>query len=177
MIILPIIILVISTVGLKSFGTIEHIWEVGPLDYVVYYREVAHDTRATYGVILDTSSPFTIAYTSLLVVTHYLFKPYVWEVDGWLDLYASFEGLFRMLLVVGSLLLWQSSNKSLRSKRRFLIVIYFFITLIWAYGTTNYGTSIRHNLVHYWIIVILGTPFISSLVTNFFQVKRIRQMN
>ncbi|MCG8344626.1 MAG: hypothetical protein MI685_05625, partial [Chlorobiales bacterium] len=37
-----------------------------------------------------------------------------------------------------------------------LLILYFINSVMWALGTKNYGTAIRHHLVPYWIIVLLG---------------------
>ena len=89
----------------------QQLWEYGPLEYVIYYRNVAHNTRATYGIILDTSTLFTTFYTSIMVVIHYLFEPFIWKVEGWLDIYAPFESILRFILLLGSIRLWLISNK------------------------------------------------------------------
>ena len=99
----PSTIILILSVGLSSFGSIQQLWEYGPLEYVIYYRNVAHKTRATYGIILDTSTLFTTFYTSIMVVIHYLFEPFIWKIEGWLDNYAFFESILRFILLVGSI--------------------------------------------------------------------------
>lgn len=39
---------------------------------------------------------------------------------------------------------------------------------MWALGTKNYGMAIRHHLVPYWIIVLLGTPVLAESLNKFF---------
>ena len=110
-----------------------------------------------------------------MVVIHYLFEPFLWKINGWLDLYASFEGVLRFILLFGSIRLWLTVNNIQKFNLGFMLIMYFLVTLVFAYGTTNYGTSIRHNLVSYWIIGILGSPFLFSLLKSFFKPHRIKR--
>ena len=39
-----------------------------------------------------------------------------------------------------------------------MILLYFTITFLWAIGTVNYGTSIRHHVMSWWILTVVGVP-------------------
>ena len=39
-----------------------------------------------------------------------------------------------------------------------LLLLFFSMSFLWAVGTTNYGTAIRHNMLIWWILVIGGVP-------------------
>ena len=41
---------------------------------------------------------------------------------------------------------------------RFLLVIYLSMSFLWALGTINYGTGMRHHVVAVWIVIMLGIP-------------------
>ncbi|MCG8345756.1 MAG: hypothetical protein MI685_11450, partial [Chlorobiales bacterium] len=49
-----------------------------------------------------------------------------------------------------------------------LLILYFINSVMWALGTKNYGTAIRHHLVPYWIIVLLGAPIVSEYLKMLF---------
>jgi hypothetical protein len=48
-----------------------------------------------------------------------------------------------------------------------MLVLYFSMTLMWAVGTTNYGTAIRHHMLSWWIIVIVGIPPLIGKLSRF----------
>ena len=39
-----------------------------------------------------------------------------------------------------------------------MLILFFSMSIMWAVGTTNYGTAIRHNMLTWWILVIGGVP-------------------
>jgi hypothetical protein len=131
------------------------------LKYAVDFRtrlmfEMAPDSRANYGIMLDTSSLGSLIKTTALVYIYYLFAPFPWQITNWLDVYAFVESLLRFILILLSIISWYRSEGLQRSIWGLLLIIYFSMTLLWSTGTVNYGTSIRHHLLTNWIIVILG---------------------
>jgi len=41
-----------------------------------------------------------------------------------------------------------------------MILIYFMITAIWAFGSNNYGTALRHQMLSDWLLILLGMPIL-----------------
>ena len=116
--------------------------------------------RATYGFPVDLSSPFTIAYSSFALYLHYLFEPFPWHVKNIFDVVASIESILRLALI-GFSLKHLSRAHGVQFRLLFLMLILFFsMSFVWAMGTTNYGTAIRHNMVSWWILAITGTPLL-----------------
>ena len=132
-------------------------------EYAGSYRTRGAVGRTDYGVTLDTSTPARFAVTAVPALVYYLFSPFPWQVRSALDAVALVESLLRLVLFWGSLLAIRDSRGSPRRVRVLLLVIYIGMALLWALGTKAYGTGIRHNLVHYWIVVVLGTPHVASL--------------
>ncbi len=161
-----IIMFLVMYKGEKPFGIVEYLLDLGPLGYVEWYRSMAHDTRATYGTILDTSSFISTLTTTLLVLVHYLFEPFVWRIDEAIDLYAFFESMLRLVLLVSAISLWVGAKGENRPKIAYLLFLYFMIAIIWAMGTTNYGTSIRHNYTHNWILFLIGSHGIAQFISQ-----------
>ncbi len=128
------------------------------LDYVERYLDSSVRARATYGVLLDTSSWVSLALTSIPTIVYYLFAPFPWQVHNVVDLYAAFESVLRLVLIVFSVKAWRDAKGPARRICGFLLLLYFSMAFLWALGTINYGTSIRHHMVHFWIIVVLGVP-------------------
>jgi len=153
--------------GTRSFGALDLLINKGPLEYIEWYRSNAHNTRATYGKILDTDSLISTYTTLIMMIIHYLYEPFFWKVDRFIDLYANFESLLRAVFTISTLsLILYPENKS-RNHYIYLLVLYFLIASIWSFGTTNYGTSIRHNITHNWIIIVLGSYGVGNFIKQF----------
>ena len=138
------------------------------LDYVEVYRErsTSLDARATYNVTLDTSSLSGFATSVGFIMGYYLFSPFPWQVNTVLDLFAAGESLLRLILILFSIRLWRKSSGFQRKVFGFLLILYFTMTILWAAGTTNYGTAIRHHMVNYWIIALIGGSGLSIFVSR-----------
>lgn len=54
---------------------------------------------------------------------------------------------------------------------RFLLILYFSMSLLWAMGTINYGTAMRHHIVPFWILVVLGAPPKLDRFARLFRIK------
>lgn len=124
--------------------------------------------RAIYGITLDVSSPISLMKSVWLIYIYYLYAPFPWQVTNWLDIYGAAESLIRFLLITFSILFWFRTKGIQRRIWGLFLVIYFSMTFLWAMGTVNYGTSIRHHVLTNWIIIILGGPGLIDFVARQF---------
>ena len=162
--------------NIKGSEVIESFLSGNGLKYAAEYRtklmfEDAPNARANYGIILDTSSVITLIRSTLLMFVCYLFAPFPWQVTNWLDLYGIAESLLRFVLIAFSVVSWYRADGVQRRIWGLLLVIYFSMTFLWAIGTVNYGTSIRHHVLTNWIIIILGGPRLIDFVLRQFRKK------
>lgn len=146
---------------IQGLGTLASVFSGKGLKYAADYRtglmfEVAPNARANYGILLDTSSVESLIKTTSLIYIYYLFAPFPWQIVNWLDVYALTESLLRFILIIFSLIYWYKADGVKRRTWGLFLIIYFSMTFLWAMGTVNYGTSIRHHLLTNWIIVITG---------------------
>ncbi len=141
--------------------------DIALLERVAWYRGVATVSRASYGIALDLSSPFTIIYTSLMLYIHYLFAPFPWQISHVLDVYALIESFSRLVLICFALKNWRNAYGAQRRLLGLMLVLFFSVTFLWAVGTTNFGQAIRHNMLSWWIIVILGVPPLMEKLKRF----------
>lgn len=172
--------------NIKGLGTVKSFLSGKGLEYVVEYRirllnpqplylltfEEAPRSRADYGILLDTSSLGSLIRTTSLVFLYYLFAPFPWRVSNWLDLYALAESFLRFILIAFSIISWYWTDGIQRRIRGLLLVIYLSMTFLWAMGTVNYGTSIRHHILTNWIIIILG----GQVLIDFMVVRQFRRI-
>jgi len=159
---------------IRGLSAIEALLGGNIFDYIIDYRESAVLSRATYSVALDTSSWSSLLLTSVPVVFSYLFEPLPWHVKNLMDTYAMGESLLRLILITLSLQVWWRARGPIKKAYGLLLALYFSMAFMWALGTSNYGTAIRHNLVHYWIIVLLGVPALMARFEQFVGVVKKR---
>ena len=121
------------------------------------------------------SSPFMFIYSILNVYLHYLFAPFPWKVSNVLDFYASMESLLSLVLICFALKNWCNAYGTQRRLLGLMLVLYFSMTFLWAIGTTNYGTSMRHHMLSWWILVIAGLPLLMETLKRSFAGSLIRR--
>jgi hypothetical protein len=135
--------------------------KIGPaLELAERYREeaVAVLGRTSYGVMLDTSSVVGLVKTIPIVFVQYMFAPFPWQVGHVKDFLALLESMLRFVLLFFAVFSWRRSSGEVRSCYNFLIIIILGMELVWALGTINWGTAIRHRVPGYSVIVLLGAP-------------------
>ena len=167
-IMLPVIVfgLFAAAPNIQGMGTLALVADNQGLEYATKYREgsSATEARASYGIELDASAWWTFLYSSLNLYVHYLFAPFPWNIDSFADTIAAIEALWRMVLIFHSIKLWRSCHGLHRNLFGLMLLLYFSMTFLWALGTTNYGTAIRHHMPSYWLILVMGgPPFIDAV--------------
>lgn len=140
--------------------SLEAITQGDALEYAAQYRESgAKGARAEYGITLDTSSPIAFFQSAGLLFAYYMLAPFPWQISTGLDLVGTADSWFRALLIIFAISAWRSHPPGVTSSiHRLLIVLYFSMSFLWALGTINYGTGMRHHVVAIWIPLILGMP-------------------
>jgi hypothetical protein len=130
------------------------------LEVIEHFRQaaLAERGRATYGIMLDTSSVLGLVKTVSLVFVYYMFAPFPWQVENVKDIYALLESMLRFVLLFFAVSSWRKSSGEARSYYGFLLIVVLGMEFVWAMGSTNYGTAIRHHVLGYSVIVLLGAP-------------------
>jgi len=116
------------------------------------------DVRTNFSFILDTSSVLGIVTTVPMVFVEYMFAPFPWQVENAKDVWALLESMLRFVLLFFAVSSWRRSSGKVRSCYGFLLIAVLGMELVWALGTANWGTAVRHHIPGYGIIVLLGTP-------------------
>jgi hypothetical protein len=150
-------IVVLTEMGLTGSAVVA-LMKMDVFEAIQGYRDGMPTSRATYDVTIDLNSIFTIVYSSLLMYGNYLFAPVPWRIQNILDFYASIEAVLRIVLIYFSVKHWHNSYGSQKRLFGLMLILFFSNSFMWAMGTTNYGTAIRHNLLSWWILVIVGLP-------------------
>jgi hypothetical protein len=114
--------------------------------------------RTTYGIMLDTSSVLGVVKTISVIFAYYMFAPFPWQVESGVDIGALLESMLRFVLLFSAVYSWRRSSGEVRSYYLFLIMVVLGLEFMWALGTINWGTGIRHHVPGYGVIVLLGAP-------------------
>jgi hypothetical protein len=131
-------------------------------DYADQYRKIGMtvEARTTYGLRLDTSSLLGFIVTVPVVYAEYMFAPFPWQVATILDVNGLLESLLRLVLIISSVVTWRRARGLERSQIGLLLWLYFAMELLWALGTVNWGTAIRHHLPAFGLLAVSGGPLI-----------------
>ena len=153
-------VLVVSTQIPAGKGALEAFQQGQSFEYADSYRRLGEsiESRTTYGLQLDASSPVGLVRTLPIVFLEYMFAPLPWQVGSTLDLEALFESLLRLMLIVAGVVRWRRARGAERSQLSLLLGLYFGMEFLWSLGTINWGTAIRHHLPGYAILVVIGGP-------------------
>jgi len=143
------------------------------IEYASTYRQKGEKgARAEYAVKLDPGSPVKFALSLPPVYLYYMLSPFPWQVRGGLDLFAAADGLLRVVLLMFAISsLWAPPKGTPAGIPRFLLILYFSMSALWSMGTINYGTAMRHHIVPYWILVVLGVPPLLDRAVRLFRLK------
>jgi hypothetical protein len=143
------------------------------LEYASTYRQRGEKgARAEYGVKLDAGSPAAFALSLPPVYASYMLAPFPWQVRTGSDLFAALDGWLRMALLFFALTALRSPPPGTPAGiPAFLLVLYGSMSVLWSMGTINYGTAIRHHIVPFWILIVLGLPPLLDRASVIFRVK------
>jgi hypothetical protein len=107
--------------------------------------------RASYGVVVDTSSLTNVLITTPLVLLHYFLQPFPQNIANLYDFVAFIEVTVRV-----SILCYLYKNRRFLSKENCLLLFFYCAAFfLWAVGTTNWGTAQRHHITTNWMLILL----------------------
>jgi hypothetical protein len=118
----------------------------------------AYDARTAYSFVLNTSSVYGLVTTIPMLFVQYMFSPFPWQVENVKDVYALLESMLRFMLLFFAVSSWRRSSGEVRSYYGFLLIAVLGMELMWALGTANWGTAMRHHVPGFSVIVLLGAP-------------------
>ena len=122
--------------------------------------------RSDYGPLLDSSNPVVFLATAVQSMVYFWVTPFPWWVRTAKDLFGSMEGMLRLLLIACALITLYRGNTRVRRTQSLLVAIFVSISFVWALGTANYGTAMRHNIPGYGILLVAALPAFSSFLAR-----------
>ena len=170
-------VMLVSLMGIIYLTRVQHV-DLGVLSSVVdlnlqqmtetFQKRTATVTgRTSYSIPLDFSSPYTTAYSYFLLYVHYLFAPFPWQIKNLMDVGSFMESMSRMVLLYFSAMHWYHAYGVQRRLLMLMLILFFSMSFMWALGTSNYGTAMRHNMLSWWILAITGVPLLMKMLSRF----------
>lgn len=129
------------------------------LEYAAGYRDVVKGSRSDYGISIETDSLANFLASLLLVVVMYFLAPLPWQVSSPLDIYAFIEVVWRILLLVGLYRQLPRLTPSQQNAAGTLLLFTLILESLWAVGTSNWGTAVRHHVPAYALFALLGASY------------------
>ncbi len=159
-----------SVIGVSAAGVVGTVVVIrtlltdSPVRYLADLRERRIRGRATY---LDEAVPASIPELigfSWLGSLYFLFAPFPWHVERIDDLVIMLESMvgigFSIFAILGALVLKERSVPATVALVSGIVLF----SVLYGFGTGNYGTGLRHRQTIFWAIFVLGAIGFSSKV-------------
>lgn len=133
----------------------------GDTEYItsVLESKSGREFRSTHGVTLNFNSPISFILSIPDVFSYYMFGPFFWKVRNIYDAMACLEGIIRFI-ALWIILKYIFVKKIFPFYIKTSTVLILALCMIWASGTTNYGTASRHHVTTNWFFIIILVMYI-----------------
>jgi hypothetical protein len=119
------------------------------LEYAELYKSRSVDARADYKQGEKSN------FNTVLYYIYYLAMPFPWNCSSLKDVIGCFDSMIRCYFLIKAI---RRFLKTRNRQEAHLLIFFFALSNLWSLGTTNYGTSARHNVTTFWMVLIMGVP-------------------
>ena len=123
-------------------------------DFLGERTQIAARDRAAYLAGFAPTSPLSMLLQTPLRILYFLYTPFVWMVSAAVDVVGFFDALLYIFLSIYAF----KGLASLRRKDKLLfwgiVLILVVFLVVFAWGTSNYGTAIRHRQKIVWLLSV-----------------------
>lgn len=123
-------------------------------DFLGELTQSAARDRAAYLTGFAPTSPLSMLLQTPLRILYFLYTPFVWMVSAAVDVVGFFDALLYIFLSIYAF----KGLASLRRKDKLLfwgiVLILVVFLVVFAWGTSNYGTAIRHRQKIVWLLSV-----------------------
>ena len=124
------------------------------------YQMGHNETRAMYVYKPEINGLFDLFLFMPISLLQYLLEPMPWRIATGLDLALFVENIVRCLFIFLSVKAFFTVKQYLKTPLVFLILTFFAIEMLWALGTVNWGSAVRHHIPGMGILMIIGICFL-----------------
>lgn len=163
----------VTGAGMEKFGDLSRL--IDP-KYLGDRHEIQARDRAAYLTNLNISSYADLIYAVPLKTMYFLFAPFPWNVKASIDAIGMADGLFYLCLVLSALYGFKEIRRQ-HGKFVFwgLAVLLLAGIVVFAMGTGNYGTALRHRTKFAFLLIVIAGPVVQKLWYLTFGRIRIRK--
>jgi hypothetical protein len=119
-----------------------------------------NETRAMYVYKPEINGLFDLFLFMPVSLSQYMLEPLPWRIATGLDLALFVENIVRCLFIFFSVKAFFTVKQYLKTPLIFLILTFFAIEMLWALGTVNWGSAVRHHIPGMGILMIIGVCFL-----------------
>ena len=163
----------VTGAGMEKIGDLSRL--IDP-EYLGDRHEIQARDRAAYLTNLNISSYADLIYAVPLKTIYFLFAPFPWNVKAPIDFIGMADGLFYLCLVLSALYGFKEIRRQ-HGKFVFwgLAVLLLAGIVVFAMGTGNYGTALRHRTKFAFLLIVIAGPVVQKLWYLTFGRIRIRK--
>jgi hypothetical protein len=126
----------------------------GGFDEIGEQQESLAKSRAAYLVTVQMRSPTDVVWQLPVRVVYLLYSPFPWMFSQLADLLGLLDSFMYLTLTAIVLRWWRATVTD--SQTRVLTLVIGFSLIVFAVGTSNYGTAIRHRAKFAPVIIALA---------------------
>jgi len=123
-------------------------------DFLGERTQIAARDRAAYLTGFAPTSPLSMLLQTPLRILYFLYTPFVWMVSAAVDVVGFFDALLYIFLSIyafkGLASLWRKDKLLFWG----IVLILVVFLVVFAWGTSNYGTAIRHRQKIVWLLSV-----------------------
>ena len=135
-------------------------FEDGLAAAVQTYQSGHNETRAMYSYKPEIEGLLGLIIFIPISLFQYLLEPMPWKIATGLDLALFFENIFRLILIIFALKNFFTVKSDLKTVLVYSILMFFALEILWALGTVNWGSAVRHHIPAMGILMIIGICFL-----------------
>ncbi len=168
---LELIIFYIPALAILSYGALSIFTAIVPFDFtdgiaaaVESYQMGHNESRAMYVYKPEINGLFDLFLFMPVSLLQYLLEPMPWRISTALDMALFIENIFRCIFIFYAIRAFFNVKQYLKTPLVFLILTFLAIEMLWALGTVNWGSAVRHHIPGMGILMIIGICFLDPNV-------------
>jgi hypothetical protein len=166
---IELIIFYLPLLVLVSYGGMTLFVEIVPFDFsdglaaaVQSYQAGHNEARAMYSFKPEINGFFDLILFMPVSLSQYMLEPMPWRIATPLDLALFVENMFRVTFIYFAIKNIFKVKATSKTPLMFLILMFFALETLWALGTVNWGSAVRHHIPGMGILIIIGICFLDK---------------
>lgn len=149
------VLLLVAYAGSTSFLAVVFNGQTGVLEALQARQDSWQQSeRASYSTGIRLSSGADLLLFVPAALLHYLFQPFPWRATTALDWALLLENLLRLVLICKAAAGLYFLPLQHKARLLFVLAAYLVIETVWAVGTINWGTAVRHHIPAFGLLLM-----------------------